>query len=65
MSDSFQKKPAFRRPKGCPLTGDKAPNIDWKDVKMLGRYITERGKITPSRITSCLLYTSPSPRDEL
>ena len=29
-----------------------APAIDWKDVRMLGRYISERGKIVPSRITA-------------
>lgn len=51
MSD-FGKKTFFRRPKSCPFTGDKAPAIDWKDVKTLGRYISERGKITPSRITA-------------
>ncbi|MEM9469057.1 MAG: 30S ribosomal protein S18 [Pseudomonadota bacterium] len=48
----FQKKSFFRRPKTCPFSGDKAPKIDWKDVKTLGRYISERGKITPSRITA-------------
>jgi len=51
MSD-FGKKTFFRRKKTCPFTGDKAPAIDWKDVKTLSRYISERGKITPSRITA-------------
>ena len=45
-------RPFFRRPKGCPFTGDKAPDIDWKDVRTLGRYVSERGKMTPSRITA-------------
>ena len=51
MAD-FGKKTFFRRKKTCPFTGEKAPAIDWKDVKTLGRYISERGKITPSRITA-------------
>ena len=45
-------RPFFRRPKSCPFTGDKAPKIDWKDVRTLGRYVSERGKMTPSRITA-------------
>lgn len=44
--------PFFRRRKTCPFSGDKAPKIDWKDTKMLIRYISERGKIMPSRITA-------------
>lgn len=44
--------PFFRRKKTCPFSGDNAPKIDWKDVKMLIRYISERGKIMPSRITA-------------
>lgn len=46
------KKVFFRRRRGCPLTGDKAPKVDYKDVKLLGRFISERGKIMPARITS-------------
>lgn len=46
------KRPFFRRKKTCPFTGPKAPKIDWKDVKTLSRYVSERGKITPSRITA-------------
>ncbi len=46
------KRPFFRRKKTCPFTGPKAPAIDWKDTRTLGRYISERGKIIPSRITS-------------
>lgn len=42
----------MRRRKTCPLTGPKAPAIDYKDVRLLGRFISERGKILPSRITS-------------
>ena len=46
------RKPFFKRRKSCPFTGDKAPAIDWKDVRMLGKFISERGKIVPSRITA-------------
>ena len=44
--------PFFRRRKTCPFSGDNAPRIDWKDTKTLMRYISERGKIMPSRITA-------------
>ena len=46
------KKVFFRRRRGCPLSGPKAPKIDYKNVKLLERYISERGKILPSRISS-------------
>lgn len=42
----------FRRRKSCPLSGPNAPKIDYKDVKLLSRFISERGKMLPSRITS-------------
>lgn len=42
----------FRRRKSCPFSGKNAPKIDYKDLKLLGRYVSERGKIVPSRITS-------------
>ena len=45
------RRPFFRRRKSCPFTGANAPKIDYKDVKLLQRYISERGKIVPSRIT--------------
>ena len=41
----------FRRKKQCPFTGDGALDIDYKDIKLLRRYISERGKMIPSRIT--------------
>ena len=46
------RKPFFRRRKTCPFTGTNAPKIDYKDTKLLQRYISERGKIVPSRITA-------------
>ena len=45
-------KPFFRRRKVCPFSGDNAPSIDYKDTRLLQRYISERGKIVPSRITA-------------
>ncbi len=45
------RKVFFRRRKSCPLSGPNAPTVDYKDVKLLGRFISERGKILPSRIT--------------
>ena len=46
------RRPFFRRRKTCPFSGANAPKIDYKDVKLLQRYISERGKIVPSRITA-------------
>ncbi|MEM7057517.1 MAG: 30S ribosomal protein S18 [Pseudomonadota bacterium] len=46
------RKPFFRRRKSCPFSGSNAPTIDYKDVKLLQRFISERGKIVPSRITA-------------
>ena len=46
------RKVFFRRKKSCPFSSKNAPQIDYKDVKLLTRYISERGKITPSRITA-------------
>jgi small subunit ribosomal protein S18 len=48
---SGARRPYHRRRKGCPLSGKNAPKVDYKDVKLLQRYITERGKIVPSRIS--------------
>lgn len=45
-------RPFFRRRKTCPFSGTNAPQIDFRDVKLLSRYISERGKIVPSRITA-------------
>ena len=45
-------KPFFRRRKSDPFDGEGAPAIDYKDTRTLQRYISERGKIVPSRITA-------------
>ena len=42
----------YKFKKKCPLSGKGAPIIDYKNIKLLKRYISENGKILPSRITS-------------
>ena len=37
--------------KSCPLSGKDAPAVDYKNINLLRRYITEKGKILPSRVT--------------
>ena len=44
--------PKYQFKKRCPLTGKNAPEIDYKNIKLLKKYISENGKILPSRITS-------------
>ena len=42
----------FRRRKSCPFAGPNAPKIDYKEIRTLNRFVSERGKIVPSRITA-------------
>ena len=42
----------FQFKRKCPLTGKNAPEIDYKNIKLLKRYVSENCKILPSRITS-------------
>ena len=42
----------FKFKKKCPLSGKGAPVVDYKNIKLLKRYVSENGKILPSRITS-------------
>jgi len=46
------RKPFWRRRKSCPFTAPDAPKIDYKDVRLLQGFVSERGKIVPSRITA-------------
>jgi small subunit ribosomal protein S18 len=46
------RRPFFRRQKTCPFSGPNAPKIDYKDIKLLQRFVSERGKIVPSRISA-------------
>ena len=58
---SSARKTFTRRRKTDPFAGPNAPKIDYKDVKLLSRYVSERGKIVPSRITA----VSAGPQREL
>ena len=42
----------YKFKKKCPLSGKGAPVVDYKNIKLLKRYITDTNKIMPSRITS-------------
>ena len=46
------RRPLTKRKKSCPFASKNAPSIDYKDVKLLQRFISEPGKIVPSRITA-------------
>ena len=42
----------YKLKRKCPLSGKNGPIIDYKNIKLLKRYVSENGKILPSRITS-------------
>ena len=42
----------YKYKKSCPLSIKGAPNIDYKNVRLLKKYVSENGKILPSRITN-------------
>jgi small subunit ribosomal protein S18 len=50
--DDNKNSPFEDRKKFCPFSQKNSPFIDYKDVKLLNRYISEKGKIIPSRITN-------------
>jgi len=41
----------YKFKKACPLSGKGAPAVDYKNVRLLKKYMSENGKILPSRIT--------------
>ena len=45
-----RRRPMFRR-KVCRFCADKTLRIDYKDLRIISQFLTERGKMTPSRIT--------------
>jgi small subunit ribosomal protein S18 len=56
-NSSYSKLSLFQKPgikffKPCPLSGKNAPVVDYKNVRVLKKYISESGRILPSRITS-------------
>lgn len=51
-SGNFRRKPSRRRRKICEFCADKENNgVDYKDVAKLKKYVSERGKILPRRVT--------------
>lgn len=51
-SSSAPRKVSFRRRKTCPFSQPNAPKIDYKDVRLLQKYVSEKGRMVPRRITS-------------
>ncbi len=51
MARKRTRPQAVRRRKNCPFMADKTMKIDYKDVQLLRRFVSTRGKIMPSRIT--------------
>ena len=52
-----QRRPMFRRRKVCKFCADKIDDINYKDVKLIGPYVPERGKILPRRISgTCAMH---------
>ena len=49
--DDRQNSPFENKKKFCPFSQPGSPLIDYKDIRLLSRYVTEKGKIIPSRIT--------------
>jgi len=56
-----RNKNTYQRSTSCPLSLPGAPKIDYKNIGLLKKYISERGKIMPSRVT----YVSPKKQREL
>jgi|TARA_B100000929_G_C15365381_1_gene372460 small subunit ribosomal protein S18 len=52
---SLFQKPDTKFFRSCPLSGKNAPVIDYKNIKLLKKYISESGRIMPSRVTSVSL----------
>ena len=56
-TSSYSKLNLFQKPgikffRPCPLSGKDAPLIDYKNIRVLKKYISESGRILPARITS-------------
>jgi len=56
-TSSYSKLNLFQKPgikffRPCPLSGKDAPLVDYKNIKLLKKYISESGRILPSRITA-------------
>ena len=52
-----QRRTLFRRRKVCKFCADKIDDINYKDVKLIGPFVPERGKILPRRISgTCAMH---------
>ena len=52
-----QRRPMFRRRKVCKFCADKIDDINYKDAKLIGPFVPERGKILPRRISgTCAMH---------
>jgi small subunit ribosomal protein S18 len=51
-NDSAGSKPFFRRKKTCPFSGPEGIAIDFRDTRTLAKFVSERGKIIPARISA-------------
>src|SRR4030081_2983768 len=52
-----QRRRMFRRRKVCKFCADKIDDINYKDVKLIGPFVPERGKILPRRISgTCAMH---------
>ena len=52
---SLFQKSDIKFSRACPLSGKDAPTIDYKNIKLLKKYLSESGRILPSRVTSVSL----------
>ena len=50
--DDRKNRPFEERKKFCPFSQKNSPKIDYKDIRLISRYISEKVKITPSRVTN-------------
>lgn len=48
----FNRKSSFKKGSRCPLSAKGAPVIDYKNLTLLSQYVSEKGRILPSRITN-------------
>ena len=56
-ASKFSKLSLFQKPgqkffRPCPLSGKNAPIVDYKNIRILKKYLSESGRVLPSRITS-------------
>ena len=54
---STMRRPRIFQKRACRFCSEKVDQVDYKDLERIGRYVTERGKILPSRLTgTCALH---------